>query len=340
MNKKIISIIASFSIIMCMVSPSNGYAKERESDVVVFHDIAYMTITDHYSKAEHSGSYDVSWSENGRYETYTIDVQCINNDDKAPEIYVEISLSDRNASDALRHLLGNIKYCSEDVTLVEYDTEDTLHCIADGLSTNGRANSFLTVMNDYKYEYGIKPDATTFAVFSVNNPNLTPMVSIDVLGTEFNVNTVLSDSSSQYTIIQQGVCEGTIIGGNLCTLNLLQGTQFMPHADDIVLFVEDDNIMGDYFIYEFDRNFQSLLHAYGTERTKGVVFGRFDDSCHMSADVVKRIIADKMPKDIPVMFGVDFGHVFPMITFPIDGRVRVEATVDPQIEIGSVPNSV
>lgn len=203
MNKKIISIIASFSIIMCMVSPSNGYAKESESDVVVFHDIAYMTITDHYSKAEHSGSYDVSWSENGRYETYTIDVQCINKDDKAPEIYVEISLSDRKASDALRHLLGNIKYCSEDVTLVEYDTEDTLHCIADGLSTNGRANSFLTVMNDYKYEYGIKPDATTFAVFSVNNPNLTPMVSIDVLGTEFNVNTVLSDSSSQYTIIQQ-----------------------------------------------------------------------------------------------------------------------------------------
>ena len=142
-----------------------------------------------------------------------------------------------------------------------------------------------------------------------------------------------SQAAKQYTVIQQGVCEGTIIGGNLCTLNLLQGTQFMPQADEIVLFVEDDNIMGDYFIYEFDRNFQSLLQAYGTEKIKGVVFGRFDDSCHMSSDVAKRIIADKLPKDIPVIFGVDFGHVFPMITFPIGGRVRMEANDDPLIEI-------
>ena len=79
--------------------------------------------------------------------------------------------------------------------------------------------------------------------------------------------------------------------------------------------------------------FQSLLQAYGTERIKGVMFGRFDDSCKMSADVVKRIIADKLPKDIPVLFGVDFGHVFPMITFPIGGKVRIEAITNPLIEI-------
>ena len=142
-----------------------------------------------------------------------------------------------------------------------------------------------------------------------------------------------SQNAKEYIVIQQGTCEGTIIGGNLCTLNLLQGTQFMPHADDIVLFVEDDNIMGNYFIYEFDRNFQSLLHAYGTERIKGVLFGRFDDSCNMSADVINRIISDKLPKNIPVLFGVDFGHVFPMITFPIGGRVRMEVTANPIIEI-------
>jgi len=142
-----------------------------------------------------------------------------------------------------------------------------------------------------------------------------------------------SQAANEYTVIQRGSCEGTIIGGNLCTLNLLQGTQFMPQADEIVLFLEDDNIMGDYFVYELDRNFQSLLQAYGAERIKGVVFGRFDDSCKMNTDTVKRIIADKLPKDIPVMFGVDFGHVFPMITLPIGGKVRIDAASDPQIEI-------
>ena len=144
-----------------------------------------------------------------------------------------------------------------------------------------------------------------------------------------------SQTAKEYTVIRQGVCEGTIIGGNLCTLNLLQGTQFMTQAEDTVLFVEDDNIMGDYFIYEFDRNFQSLLHAYDTERIKGVVFGRFDDNCKMSADVIKSIIDEKLPKDIPVIYGSDFGHVFPMITFPIGGRVRVKAFDDPVIEIMS-----
>ena len=164
-------------------------------------------------------------------------------------------------------------------------------------------------------------------------PEYTQKAFFDCVMNEGYLTLKPSQTAKEYTVIQQGVCEGTIIGGNLCTLNLLQGTQFMPQADDIVLFVEDDNIMGDYFIYEFDRNFQSLLQAYGTEKVKGVVFGRFDDSCRMSADVVKRIIADKLPKNIPVMFGVDFGHVFPMITFPIGGRVKMEATADPQIEI-------
>lgn len=142
-----------------------------------------------------------------------------------------------------------------------------------------------------------------------------------------------SETAKEYTVIQKGACEGTIIGGNLCTLNLLQGTEFMPTADNIVLFIEDDNIMGDYFPYEFDRNFQSLLQAYGTKNIKGIVFGRFDNSCKMDSQTVKRIISEKVPKDIPVIFGVDFGHIFPMITFPIGGKVRMNTEEKVKIEI-------
>ena len=57
-----------------------------------------------------------------------------------------------------------------------------------------------------------------------------------------------SKNADNYSIIQKGVCEGEIIGGNLCTLNLLQGTQYMPSIKDKVLFIENDNIMGDYFV--------------------------------------------------------------------------------------------
>ena len=175
---------------------------------------------------------------------------------------------------------------------------------------------------------------THFSTFGFEiEPEYTQKAFYDCVMNEGDLTLKPSQTAKDYTVIQQGTCEGTIIGGNLCTLNLLQGTQFMPRADNIVLFLEDDNIMGDYFIYEFDRNFQSLLQAYGTEKIKGVVFGRFEDSCKMSVDVVKRIIADKLPKDIPVVFGVDFGHIFPMITFPIGGKARIEAITNPLIRI-------
>jgi len=132
-----------------------------------------------------------------------------------------------------------------------------------------------------------------------------------------------SAAAEQYHILQEGACQGTIIGGNLCTLNLLQGTPYMPDLRNKVLFLEDDNIMGDYFCYEFDRNLESLLQVEGADAIRGIVFGRFDESCGMSLENITAIIRDKVPAEIPVVFGADFGHVFPMITFPIGGKVSL-----------------
>ena len=137
-----------------------------------------------------------------------------------------------------------------------------------------------------------------------------------------------SNSASKYYTIQEGECEGTVIGGNLCTLNLLQGTPYMPDIRNKVLFLEDDNIMGEYFSYEFDRNFQSLMQVEGADTIKGIVFGRFKETCGMTKDRVCDIIRDKVSTDIPVVFGADFGHVFPMITFPVGGTVRITANKD------------
>lgn len=134
-----------------------------------------------------------------------------------------------------------------------------------------------------------------------------------------------SETAGSYTILQEGTCEGEIAGGNLCTLNLLQGTPYMPDLRDKVLFIEDDNIMGDYFPYEFDRNLQSLLQVSGAESVRGIVFGRFDESCRLTEDTIRAIVKGKVPAGIPVVFGTDFGHVFPMISFPVGGRVKLSA---------------
>ncbi|MCY9514613.1 S66 family peptidase [Paenibacillus apiarius] len=126
-----------------------------------------------------------------------------------------------------------------------------------------------------------------------------------------------------WTIIQAGACEGTIIGGNLCTLNLLQGTEYMPELRGAVLFLEDDEMSSP---ETFDRDLQSLLHQPGAEEARGLVIGRFQKSSRMTLDLLKKIIAAKQElQGIPVIANVDFGHTSPQFTFPIGGYAKLDA---------------
>lgn len=156
-------------------------------------------------------------------------------------------------------------------------------------------------------------------------PEYTRNAFFDCVMKESPIAVTASKAAVQYHTIQEGSCEGRIIGGNLCTLNLLQGTPYMPDIRNKVLFLEDDNIMGPYFCYEFDRNLESLLQIDGADTIQGIVFGRFDDSCGLTTERITDIICDKVPSHIPVIFGTDFGHVFPMLTFPIGGTVKISA---------------
>ena len=163
-------------------------------------------------------------------------------------------------------------------------------------------------------------------------PEYTQKSFLDCLTKDEPLRITPSKTAKQYAVLQEGMCEGAVIEGNLCTINLLQGTSYMPDIRDKVLFVEDDNIMGEYFSYEFERNLQSLLQIEGADTVRGIVFGRFEESCGMTLERINDIIRDKVPTNIPVISGVDFGHIFPIITFPIGGNVRIKASKD-DIEI-------
>lgn len=124
-------------------------------------------------------------------------------------------------------------------------------------------------------------------------------------------------------MLQEGSAEGTIIGGNLCTLNLLQGTPYMPSLQDSILFLEDD--------YEshqraFDRNLQSLIHLPEFKGVRGLVIGRFQKATGMTRTLLTEIIASKRElRTLPVIANADFGHTHPMITFPIGGTATLKA---------------
>lgn len=125
-------------------------------------------------------------------------------------------------------------------------------------------------------------------------------------------------------IVYEGKAEGKIIGGNLCTLNLLQGTEYMPDMNNSILFIEDDGLAGKEFVKEFDRNFQSLLHAAKGKKINGIVLGRAEKVCEMNySKWIKILKTKKNLENIPVVINADFGHTTPIFTFPIGGYAEL-----------------
>lgn len=131
-------------------------------------------------------------------------------------------------------------------------------------------------------------------------------------------------------VINEGEAEGTIIGGNLCTLNLLQGTQYMPEfKEPTILFIEDDEMAGKYFLVEFDRNLVSTMMQPGFENVKAIVIGRAQKASCMNKEKWIKIIKSKPElENIPVIADCDFGHTTPIITFPIGGKAILKAKKD------------
>lgn len=130
-------------------------------------------------------------------------------------------------------------------------------------------------------------------------------------------------------LINEGAAEGTIIGGNICTFNLLQGTEYLPDISDSILFIEDDR---ESKLVHFTRDLQSIIHLPNFHKVKGIVIGRFENKSEVKVEHLIKIIKSKKELDhIPVLANVDFGHTEPMITFPIGGKVQLIASLEKSV---------
>lgn len=120
-----------------------------------------------------------------------------------------------------------------------------------------------------------------------------------------------------------GSMSGRIEGGNLCTLNLLQGTRWMPSLDDAVLFLEDDERSNP---VDFRRDLHSLLQQPGAETVRGLVIGRFQRASGVTRADLEAIVASVPAlRGKPVLANVDLGHTSPMLTVPLGGEADVDA---------------
>ena len=122
-----------------------------------------------------------------------------------------------------------------------------------------------------------------------------------------------------FWVLHKGKAEGKIVGGNLCTFNLLLGTDMRPAFEkDTILMIEDT---AESSPEVFDRNLQALCHQPDFKNVKGLVIGRFQKGSNMSREMLEFIINNKPElKDIPVLANVDYGHTTPILTIPLGGH--------------------
>jgi muramoyltetrapeptide carboxypeptidase len=131
------------------------------------------------------------------------------------------------------------------------------------------------------------------------------------------------ETGTDWWVLQEGEAGGTIVGGNLRTLSVLQGTPYMPSLDAAVVFAEDDDQARP---WDFDRDLVSLLQQPAFGGVTGLVIGRFQRATGMTRELLTQIVASKPElAGMPVIANVDFGHTTPTVTFPIGGTVEVRA---------------
>ncbi len=96
--------------------------------------------------------------------------------------------------------------------------------------------------------------------------------------------------NSGWLAVNEGKAEGIILGANLCTFNLLQGTEYFPDLENSILFLEDDEMNGESTAAMFDRDLQSIIHLPEFKGVKGIVIGRFQKASQMTDEKLIRII--------------------------------------------------
>jgi len=125
-------------------------------------------------------------------------------------------------------------------------------------------------------------------------------------------------------IINKGMAEGRLIGGNLAVLASLLGTVYEPDWRGCILALEDTGEN----IYRIDRMLSQLRHAGVLKKAAGVLLGAF--TC-IPADSPDRELGEvlseyMLPLRAPVLAGLPFGHVSPKYTLPIGARTCMDAS--------------
>jgi muramoyltetrapeptide carboxypeptidase len=125
--------------------------------------------------------------------------------------------------------------------------------------------------------------------------------------------------------VHGGTARGRLAGGNLTLLSTTLGTPYEIDATGKILLMED---IGE-DIYRIDRMFTQLRLAGKLKSAAGIVVGECKDcpppghdSAYSLGEVIDYLLGDL---NIPVLYGLSFGHTIDQVTLPLGAMATLDA---------------
>ncbi|MEL6943679.1 MAG: LD-carboxypeptidase, partial [Bacteroidota bacterium] len=134
------------------------------------------------------------------------------------------------------------------------------------------------------------------------------------------------DSAYEKYTISPGKARGKLIGGNLSILASLAGTRWEVDIRDHILFIEDIGEKP----YRIDRMLTQLRQSTNLRRARAIALGVFEDCEAGRNDLslsLKETLTNRLGDlNIPVLYGLSFGHITDQFTLPIGITAELDAT--------------
>lgn len=131
-------------------------------------------------------------------------------------------------------------------------------------------------------------------------------------------------------IIRSGSGAGELVGGNLSIVVSLIGTKYDIDVRGKILFLEEV----DEAPYRIDRMLTQLIMAKNIEQCAGIALGVFwkcngrnNDSGITNSFSLQEVLYDRLfPLNVPVAYGLSFGHIKNKMTLPFGIKAELNVT--------------
>lgn len=142
-------------------------------------------------------------------------------------------------------------------------------------------------------------------------------------------NIPLADKKKWLHTFGKGVAEGQLIGGNLTLICASLGTPYAIDTKDKILLIEDVDTEP----WIFDHMLSHLRNAGCLDQVKGIVVGechncvpfKHDPGFYCDTSLEDVLEYYLKPLDIPVLYGLPFGHTKDLATLPLGVSARLDA---------------